>query len=717
MSRRRTTCSTAVTFFDFGALVFPAGADLVTIDAYCRRQLASRDSRRLAATLPGGVLAADVTGLRVTFTSSAGTSLTARRLGRLDRPRARPALLDPVRIRPARHRANRDRAGLRCRERARPRHRIRILERELRDRTAHVGGHRLDEFRGARRDRRRHRHAGRRRRGERLQRSARFAHGRPSGRPASWPTPTSTSAASAAVASGRRARPGRRSIGSSISAALPSSVTVSGLADFPTTAPPLIGAPAHRRLRRHLRRARSRSAPTRVCRSGSTSLRMRWPPWARSQDFVNEVRIDGVNDAGAAAQAVRTATLRVRYPQLNVALTKSVTPNAPVPAGGRSIVQIRASTSADDGYVSPTSIEITDVREAAPADDYWQAFDVVAIAPTQVPAGSTLTISTTADGVNWTPFGSSIVAGGVGLLYQSALPAGVVGVRFAFVKSDGFAQGMTVQGNLSFVARATLRDSGLAPASPGTPVAYTNFATVNAVGEVEVPGGGPVTASGSQGAEGGVKDLPARSRRSHVRQELAGRLGVGHRQQPIASIAHGTPALGHRDRRARRRRRAGSRGSHRAGLDHRVPGLQPELDLADQRGHRRPVHGLRQGLRRRALQRNELGLGVRERLPDGDLVPRRVPRLRPFDRRTDVDGRRPPDLRGVGRRPRERPARAADRIRDRERSRPAPHRPRVRAAQPGARRRGDGGPVEPVDHGRPQSTTTGSTARCSTPRR
>ncbi|TXK19134.1 DUF5979 domain-containing protein [Homoserinibacter sp. GY 40078] len=218
-------------------------------------------------------------------------------------------------------------------------------------------------------------------------------------------------------------------------------------------------------------------------------------------DLDNTIRVDAHNDAGDADPAYPSASLQVIYPQIDVTLKKTVTPSAPVPAGGRSVTQLRASVGSQSGFVNPTSIIITDVDGSG--TDYWDAFDAVAIAPTSVPADSKLVIRTTTDGTTWTIF-DTIITGDVGTTYAKALPAGLVGVRFEFTNEDGFAQGTAVQGNVAFVARSELRNSGLPVASGSGATSYTNAATVDSGGEVELPGGGTVTDSDGDTGSGPV---------------------------------------------------------------------------------------------------------------------------------------------------------------------------------------------------------------------
>jgi uncharacterized repeat protein (TIGR01451 family) len=227
-----------------------------------------------------------------------------------------------------------------------------------------------------------------------------------------------------------------------------------------------------------------------------------------SADFVNTARIDGTNDAGAATPQTPSATLTVLYPQVGVDLTKTITPTAAVPAGGRSVVQLRGTTSSDSGYVSPSEIVLTDMLVGG-AGDYWSAFNAVAIAPTQVAAGSTLEVYSTADGTGWTLV-DSVTAGGSAQYFQVALadPTSIVGIRFVFTDPDGFSQGTTVQGNIAFVARALLRGTSDPTASGVTESDYLNTASVIATGDVNLPGTtDPVSDTDSATATGRIKDL------------------------------------------------------------------------------------------------------------------------------------------------------------------------------------------------------------------
>ncbi|HEY1099317.1 MAG TPA: hypothetical protein VGF99_10320, partial [Myxococcota bacterium] len=142
--------------------------------------------------------------------------------------------------------------------------------------------------------------------------------------------------------------------------------------------------------------------------------------------------------------------------------------------------------------------------------DYWRGFDAVAIAPTQVPAGATLVIEGTTDGVAWTEI-DEIVAGGSAVIHQAVLVDGdeLVGLRFTFTRDDGFAQGTTMQANIAFTARSTVRGTTDPTSAEGADVDYLNTAIVDAVGDVVVDGGMPVSDSASASATGTIKAIPS----------------------------------------------------------------------------------------------------------------------------------------------------------------------------------------------------------------
>lgn len=207
-------------------------------------------------------------------------------------------------------------------------------------------------------------------------------------------------------------------------------------------------------------------------------------------DVPNTLQVAAANAAGTAS-AETTAPLSVFFPEIDVALDKRVTPTAPVAAGGTVVVQLPTRTSTDSAFVVPTEILVEDAWREDEAGDFWNAFTPIAIAPTQVLAGSSLVITadTTAgpreiariDAAETTVFSGSIAELAPGLDLDT-----ITGLRFAFTDAGGFAAGTTVSPSVVFQARANLRDDPATPtAVPGeTPASYTNEGVASGSGEV-----------------------------------------------------------------------------------------------------------------------------------------------------------------------------------------------------------------------------------------
>ena len=201
-------------------------------------------------------------------------------------------------------------------------------------------------------------------------------------------------------------------------------------------------------------------------------------------------------DASASDSAV--ARLAVFEPDIEIALDKSLSPQEPIAPGGTVVAQLPATTSTDSAFVTPTTITVEDVAPT-PHDDasFWNAFDPVAIAPTQVPDGATLTIEyTTDDGATWQALPLDGLPATGPTTFSGTIPAGlqgsITGLRFVFSDPDGFAQGTSVQPNVVAQARADQRYGGDPTSTPDAgPTTYTNRAT--AQGEGSVAGGTTIT--------------------------------------------------------------------------------------------------------------------------------------------------------------------------------------------------------------------------------
>lgn len=195
--------------------------------------------------------------------------------------------------------------------------------------------------------------------------------------------------------------------------------------------------------------------------------------------YPNTVTVTGANPAGTASNDA-TANLDVYFPEVKLTLDKTVTPSTVIP-GGTSLVQLSAQTPAGTSSVRPDTIVVSEPQDTADAA-YWNAFDATAIAPTAVPAGSTLTIEYTTDGTTWktlTVVDATAAAKTYSAVLDSALPNGTShsdlrGLRFTFADADGFGQATNVKPALTFTARDRLRDDS-GPTNPGAYPAVTSY--------------------------------------------------------------------------------------------------------------------------------------------------------------------------------------------------------------------------------------------------
>jgi uncharacterized repeat protein (TIGR01451 family) len=208
--------------------------------------------------------------------------------------------------------------------------------------------------------------------------------------------------------------------------------------------------------------------------------------------YENTTTATGANTAGTGT-ATADAELQVFKPAIDLTFGKTVSPSTVFP-GGTQLVQLPASTPSGTSSVRPTEIVVSEPQNPIVAGDYWDAFDVSAIAPTAVPTGSKLTVTYTTDGVNYQTLTVVDATGGAKSLsgnLSTFLPGGVSpsqvqGLRFDFTDPTGFGQATTVKPGLVFTARATLRIEGTSTAPGNYPqtTPYTNCASSSATGTV-----------------------------------------------------------------------------------------------------------------------------------------------------------------------------------------------------------------------------------------
>ncbi|WP_348788720.1 DUF5979 domain-containing protein [Leifsonia sp. NPDC080035] len=251
-------------------------------------------------------------------------------------------------------------------------------------------------------------------------------------------------------------------------------------------------------------------------------------------DATNTLTVTGTNSAGTATKTA-SAPLLVFYPDIALTLKKTIQPSAPVSPGSTVTVTLPATTSSDSAFVSPNRIVVEDVWRDATANDFFNAFDPIAVAPTQVLKGSRLTVEYTTDGgTSWHELGTADATSAATTYRAPSLPAGTDGLRFVFENAAGFAQGTPVTPGITARARAELRDGTGSTSTPGgSAKTYTNHGVASTTGSVagKTVTGAQVTAdatakiqsttgSGSLGISkkwtkpdltGDVSDLPSQS--------------------------------------------------------------------------------------------------------------------------------------------------------------------------------------------------------------
>lgn len=216
---------------------------------------------------------------------------------------------------------------------------------------------------------------------------------------------------------------------------------------------------------------------------------------------------------GQTASDTDSDTLTPVAPSIKVSLDKKIKPTTAITPGQPSVVSLTANTSSESDFVKPNSMVVEDSWGANGSDkskDYWNAFNVTSVLPTQIPAGSDFKVEVQLPDGSWATIDTATNSTDAATLYSLSsdafatklsaaapgiTPAQLTGIRFNFTKTTGtYPASTTVAPNIGFVARATLRD-GSGPtdtthdASAGTP--YTDNA--NVVGTGTTPSGNTLT--------------------------------------------------------------------------------------------------------------------------------------------------------------------------------------------------------------------------------
>lgn len=232
--------------------------------------------------------------------------------------------------------------------------------------------------------------------------------------------------------------------------------------------------------------------------------------------LTNEVDVDVEAANGLTDDATDSDTLRIVDPAITTSLLKTVRPSSAVEPGESVISSLRANAVAHGDGAVVHDIVVEDVVGTGGAE-FWDAFDLVSIAPTQVPAGTELTVEVQDTTGAWHTLvvhgpdpaatvlrlGATATTTALGAAGLSA--DDVQGIRFSFHNAAGFASDTTVTPNIEFAARGDLRGGGAITPGPDAPTTYVNAATVTADGE-SAGGNGLHDADGSQGTGTVVTD-------------------------------------------------------------------------------------------------------------------------------------------------------------------------------------------------------------------
>ncbi|TIC85049.1 hypothetical protein E8D34_13305 [Nocardioides sp. GY 10113] len=220
--------------------------------------------------------------------------------------------------------------------------------------------------------------------------------------------------------------------------------------------------------------------------------------------LTNNLDVDVEAGNGLTDDANATDDLEIVNPSVEVTLDKTVRPSTPVYPGETVISSLETNATATGDGAFVDEIVVTDAWDGA-CDGFWNAFNISAVAPTQVPADTVLTIEVQDASGSWVAiqaYGPETAAT-VFQMSQAEVTAAlsaaglsaddVQGVRFTFTNqsADGFPSNTTVTPNIEFTARGDLRDP-TCPAPPeDTPITYSNSATAEIEGETD--GGNELT--------------------------------------------------------------------------------------------------------------------------------------------------------------------------------------------------------------------------------
>lgn len=199
----------------------------------------------------------------------------------------------------------------------------------------------------------------------------------------------------------------------------------------------------------------------------------------------NSQTASGTSAEGTTGSADATADLTVYTSRIATVIGKTISPNEIASNPGEFVtVELPGGTSPfPASTVDANTIIVQDPPGDPPAlTDWWNHFDATAITQTAVPANATLTIQYW-DGTQWIDLPGAVDIAGP-TVFSMDIPANlqddIQGLRFVYTSPDGFPPGTTVQPNVTMSLRDQLRD-GTGPAT-GTDQTIENCAASSATG-------------------------------------------------------------------------------------------------------------------------------------------------------------------------------------------------------------------------------------------
>lgn len=208
---------------------------------------------------------------------------------------------------------------------------------------------------------------------------------------------------------------------------------------------------------------------------------------------------------GLTASASDPAGLVLLKPAIDITLVKTVRPGGNATAGERVVTSLDSTLTTTSDYITADKIVVQDSWTGN--GTFWDAFDLVSVAPTQVPANASLAIEVQGPGpaFDWVtvetfapqlaPFladmSEAAIVSGLSSAGASFALSDATGIRFTFDKASGFAASTIVKPYVVSKARSTLRSGGSTAPVPDVPVRYENLAVATGTGETAV--GTPLT--------------------------------------------------------------------------------------------------------------------------------------------------------------------------------------------------------------------------------